>query len=502
MNQPFIHLHNHSDYSLLDGAAKIRKLVQKAVEYGMPALALTDHGNLFGAIEFYNEAKAYGIKPIIGMEAYITPASRHDRVAPKEGGVANHITLLAENMTGYKNLVKLTSLSYLEGFYYKPRIDFEILEQYKAGLIALSGCAKGLVADSIYRDKQKQARKRAAELRDLFGRENFFIEIMDHGLAIERKQMPALIEIARELEIPLVATNDTHYLCREHAEAQDALVCIQTGKVLEDTKRLRFATQELYLKSPAEMYQVFGDYREALLCTVEIAERCGLEFEFGRNYLPSFPLPEGYSDMELLRKLAYEGAARRFEKVDDTIRERLEKELGIIENTGFPGYFLIVSDLVNAAGKMGIPVGPGRGSAAGSLVSYCLGITNIDPLRYNLLFERFLNPDRVSMPDIDIDFADRERDKIIQYVKQKYGEDSVTQIITFGTMAAHAVVRDVGRVMGMSFDEVDQIAKMIPEELKITLDEALEKRPELAELAQRDPKIGKLIEISRVLEGL
>jgi len=502
MNQPFIHLHNHSDYSLLDGAAKISKLVRKAVEFGMPALALTDHGNLFGAIEFYMEANAAGIKPIIGMEAYISPASRHDRTAPDEGGVANHITLLTENETGYRNLVKLTSIAYLEGFYYKPRIDLEILDKYKEGLIALSGCAKGLVADAIYRDKPDRARRWASDLRDLFGRENFFIEIMDHGLEIERKQMPQLIGIAKDLEIPLVATNDTHYLCREHAEAQDALVCIQTGKILEDTKRLRFLTQELYLKSPEEMYRLFSDHPDALARTVEIAERCSLKLEFGKTFLPIFPLPEGYSEIELLRKLTYEGVQKRFEKVDEAIRERLEKELKIIGNTGFPGYFLIVSDLVGAAHRMGIPVGPGRGSAAGSLVSYCLGITNIDPLRYNLLFERFLNPERVTMPDIDIDFADRERDKIIQYVKQKYGEESVTQIITFGTMAAHAVVRDVGRVMGMSFDEVDQIAKMIPEELKITLDEALEKRPDLAELAHKDEKIGKLIEISLVLEGL
>ncbi|MBW7998083.1 MAG: DNA polymerase III subunit alpha [Candidatus Glassbacteria bacterium] len=502
MNKPFVHLHNHSDYSLLDGAAKTKNLVHQALQFGMPALALTDHGNLFGAIEFYTTAREAGIKPIIGIEAYITPASRHDRKPPSRGSVANHITLLAENETGYKNLIKLTSAAYLEGFYYKPRIDFELLESLREGLIALSGCPKGLIADAIYRDQPDRAREMAGRLTEVFGKGNFYMEIMDHGLDIERKQMPELIKLSRELDIPLVATNDTHYLCRDHAEAQDAMVCIQTGKTIEDDKRLKFSTNELYLKSPAEMYELFADHEDALRRTLEIAERCNLEFKFGDNYLPNFPLPAGYSEMDLLREKAFEGAKLRFHNVDERIENRLEKELKIIENTGFPGYFLIVADLVNAAKDMGIPVGPGRGSAAGSLVSYCLRVTNIDPLQYNLLFERFLNPERVSMPDIDIDFSDRERDRIIRYIREKYGDDSVCQIITFGTMAAHAVVRDVGRVMGMSFDEVDRIAKMIPEELKITLEDALRRRPDLKKLADNDKKIGKLIEISLVLEGL
>ncbi|MBN2290180.1 MAG: DNA polymerase III subunit alpha, partial [Candidatus Glassbacteria bacterium] len=338
--------------------------------------------------------------------------------------------------------------------------------------------------------------------REIFGPENFFIEIMDHGLDIEREVLPGLVKIAGELEIPLVATNDSHYLLREHYESQDALVCIQTGKVLDDPKRLRFETQELYLKSPEEMYALFPDNPEALARTVEIAERCKVKLEFGKNYLPAFPLPEGYSEIQLLEKQAREGAQRRYGVIDEAAEQRLRFELDIIKQTGFPGYFLIVGDFVGEARRLGIPVGPGRGSAAGSLVSYCLGITNIDPLKYNLLFERFLNPERVSMPDIDIDFSDRDRDKVIQYVKEKYGQDNVTQIITFGTMKARAVVRDVGRVMGMPYGEVDNIAKMIPEELGMTLEAALQKRPELAEKAAKEPRVARLLKISRVLEGM
>jgi DNA polymerase III subunit alpha len=502
MKKPFIHLHNHSDYSLLDGAVKTKNLVHQALQFGMPAIALTDHGNMFGAVEFHNHARSAGIKPIIGIEAYITSASRHDRKAPNRGSVANHITLLAENNTGYQNLIKLTSSAYLEGFYYKPRIDFELLENHAEGLIALSGCAKGLVADAIYRDDNKLAREMAGRLTELFGKGNFYIEIMDHGIDIERKQLPELVKISRELDIPLVASNDTHYLCREHAEAQDALVCIQTGKTVDDEKRLKFSMQELYLKSPEEMYELFSDHEDALTNTMEIAERCNVELDFSGDYLPSFPLPSGYSEMDLLREQSFEGARQIFGEIDERIEARLNKELDIIKNTGFPGYFLIVSDLVKAAKEMKVPVGPGRGSAAGSLVSYCLQITNVDPLKYDLLFERFLNPERVTMPDIDIDFSDRERDKIIRYIHDKYGDDSVCQIITFGTMAAHGVVRDVGRVLGMTFDEVDRIAKMIPEELKITLGEALKRRADLKELAEKDKRVGKLMEISLVLEGL
>ena len=499
---PFVHLHNHSDYSLLDGAAKIKRMVAQAASFGMSALALTDHGNMFGAIEFYSEAKKAGIKPILGMESYITHGSRLTRTAEEGAGNYHHLTLLSEDNTGYHNLARLSSIGYLEGFYYKPRIDLESLRANIAGLIGLSGCVKGPVAELIYRGRLDEARENAAMYRDLFGPDRFFIEIMDHGIDIERVVMPELVKIARDLNIPLVATNDAHYLCRDDAEAQDALVCIQTGKVLDDEKRLKFGTQELYLKSPQEMLDTFRDFPDAVTRTAEIAERCNVSIEFGKYLLPEFPLPPGYDKNGYLEELARKGMKKRYPQADQSIENRLTYELDIIRQTGFPGYFLIVSDFVQKSREMGVPVGPGRGSAAGSLVSYCLGITNIDPLKYNLLFERFLNPERVSMPDIDIDFADREREKVIQYVKDKYGEDNVTQIITFGTMAARAVVRDVGRVMGMPFDEVDRIAKMIPEELGITLDKALEVRPELREMGEKNPRIGKLLEISKTLEGV
>ena len=502
MEKPFVHLHNHSDYSLLDGACKASQLVDQAAGFGMKALALTDHGNLCGAIEFYTEARKAGLNPIIGMEAYVTAGDRKNRSAPTDGPVYNHLTLLARNNEGYANLVKLSSIGYLEGFYYRPRLDFEVLEKYHGGLIALSGCAKGLVADLIARDRLDQAREMAVTLRDLFGADNFFIEIMDHGLDIEKVVMPHLIRISRETLIPLVVTNDTHYLLRDHYEAQDALVCIQTGKVLDDPKRLHFQTRELYLKSPDEMYAAFPDHKDALARTVEIAEMCRLDIEFERNLLPAFPLPEGCTEIQLLEKLAREGARGRYGELSEEVSKRFDREIDVISHTGYAGYFLIVSDIVDQARHLGIPVGPGRGSAAGSIVSYCLGITNINPLKYNLLFERFLNPERITMPDIDIDFEDRQRDKIIQYIKDKYGEERVAQIITFGTMAAHAVVRDVGRVLGMTYDEVDRIAKMIPEELGMTLDKALTMRPDLAELSQKDSRINKLLSISKVLEGV
>jgi len=501
MDKPFVHLHNHSDYSLLDGACKISHLVERTANMGMPAVALTDHGNMFGIIEFYKTAIRRGIKPVLGMEAYTIPGKQESR-KPEGPGLYNHLTLLAENGDGYRNLIRLASLGYTRGFYYKPRIALESLAEHRRGLIALSGCAKGPVADLIFRDKPEQAREAAAGLRELFGVENFFIEIMDHGLEIERKVLPELIKIADELEIPLVATNDSHYLCREHSEAQDALVCIQTGKALDDPKRLRFESQELYLKTPEEMYALFPDNTEALTRTLEIAERCNVELRFGENYLPAFPLPEGYTEIQLLEEQAREGAKRRYGTTDGEVEKRLRFELDIINQTGFPGYFLIVGDFVNQARRMGIPVGPGRGSAAGSLVSYCLGITNIDPLQYNLLFERFLNPERVSMPDIDIDFSDRDRDKVIQYVKEKYGNDNVTQIITFGTMKARAVVRDVGRVLGMGYGEVDSIAKLIPEEQGMTLEKALQKRPDLVEKASKEKNVDRLLKISKVLEGM
>ena len=469
----------------------------------MPALALTDHGNMFGAIEFYKAARKAGIKPIVGMEAYTVSGDMREK---KNTGTSryNHMTLLVKDAEGYRNLVKLSSAAYLEGFYYKPRVDFDTISKHARGIIALSGCVKGPVAELLYYDKYDEARQAAGMLRDMFGAENFFIEIMDHNLEIEKKVLPQLIKISRDLEIPLVATNDSHYLCQDHSEAQDALVCIQTNKEINDPKRLKFETHELFLKSPEQMYTLFGnDYEDALKRTLDIAERCNLEIELGKHYLPRFPhLEEGETEESRLEKMAYEGAHKRYGEISEEIKKRLDYELEIIRGSGFPGYFLITADFVQYAKRQGIPVGPGRGSAAGSLVSYCLEITNIDPLRYNLLFERFLNPERVSMPDIDIDFSDRGREKVITYIKETYGEENVTQIITFGTMAAKAVVRDVGRVMGLPFGDVDRIAKMIPNELKMTLDKALERSAELRDEVERDPQVAKLLEISQTLEGM
>ncbi|MEA2063834.1 MAG: DNA polymerase III subunit alpha, partial [Gemmatimonadota bacterium] len=513
MEKPFVHLHNHSDYSLLDGASKIEAMVRLTAEKGMPAIALTDHGNLFGAIEFYKTAtrgveietggqtRLVKIKPILGMEAYLTGGSMESRQA-KGPGEYNHLTLLSENDEGFRNLTVLSSLGYTRGFYYKPRIDMEALGKYRSGLIALSGCVRGPVADLIFRGKPDKAREAASGLLDLFGPDNFFIEIMDHGLDIERQVLPELIKIARELGIPLVATNDCHYLNREDFEAQDALVCIGRNQQLDDPKRQRIETRELYLKSPEEMYATFPDHPEAVARTLEIAERCNVQFEFGKNHLPAFPLPDGYTEVQLLDELARKGARDRYGPERKEIEDRLRYELDIIENAGYAGYFLIVSDFVDYARQHDIPVGPGRGSAAGSIVSYCLGITDIDPLEYDLLFERFLNPERVEMPDIDIDFSDRGREEVYRYVKQKYGEGNVTQVITFGTMAARAVVKDVGRVLGLPYGEVENFAKLIPEDHGITLEEALRKRPELTEKAASNSTFGKLMRISKVLEGV
>ena len=501
MDKPFVHLHNHSDYSLLDGASRIKPMVAQAARLGMPAIALTDHGNMFGAVEFYSEAQKAGIKPIIGMESYITHGSRFAKTSEEGGGVYHHLTLLSEDNQGYHNLVRLSSIGYLEGFYYKPRIDLEVLRENCKGLIALSGCVKGPVAELILRGRPDEARKNAAMYRDLFGPDRFFIEIMDHGIDIEKQVMPELIKIARDLNIPLVATNDSHYLCREDAEAQDALVCIQTGKVLDDTKRLKFGTTELYLKSPEEMYRTFGDFPEAVALSDEIAARCNVSFEFGKYLLPAFPLPAGYDENQYLAELAREGAEKRYPQIDERVEQRLAYELDIIKTTGFPGYFLIVSDFVRESRKMGIPVGPGRGSAAGILVSYCLGITNIDPLALQPAVRALPEPGARHHARYRHRFRRPRTGKVIQYVKEKYGEDNVCQIITFGTMAARAVVRDVGRVMGMPYGEVDRIAKLIPDELGITLEKALEVRPELKEMGEKNPRIAKLLEISKTLEG-
>ncbi len=499
----FVHLHVHSEYSLLDGAIKIPDLIQKVAEWGLPAIALTDHGNLFGAIEFYSEAQKHGIKPIIGMEAYLTPGRMTEK--PKTG-IPNyyHITLLAESLQGYKNLMYLTSQSYLKGFYYKPRIDFELLKERSEGLIALSGCLKGPIASKLQEGKEEEAIRLAHELIEIFGRENFYIELMDLGVEENRRINPKLIQLAQELDLKIVATNDVHYLNPDDRIVQDVLLCIQTGKKLSDEDRLKIAHMDLYLRSPEEMAELFRDYPEALRNTVEIAERVNIELDLGSQtlHLPKFDIPEGFEDANAyLAHLAWKGLEERVGSPPPAkYKERLEHELQVIKNLGFSGYFLIIWDIVRKAREMGIPVGPGRGSAVGSLVLYSLGVTQLDPLQYGLLFERFLNPERVSPPDVDIDFSDVGRDAIIQYVRERFGEDNVSQIITFGKMLSRLVVRDVGRVLGIGYSEVDKLAKMIPQRQDMTLQKALEEVPQLREKLQ-DPRFQQLLDIAVKVEG-
>lgn len=500
----FVHLHTHSQYSLLDGACHIDRLVALAKEFKMPALAVTDHGNMFGAIEFYQKATKAGVKPIIGFEAYVAAGSRFDKkpssVYP-DGGF--HLVLLAKNQIGYKNLLKLTSAGYLEGFYHRPRIDKELLRQHSDGLLACSACLKGEVNWHLMKGDVDSAVATARELQEIFGEGNFFLEIQNHGIDAQVTILPKIVAISRETGIPLVATNDCHYLRQEDHKAHDALLCIQTGKMIEDTDRMRYRTDQIYFKSPEEMEELFSDYPEAIANTVRIAEACNLELEFGKLLLPVFPIPDSFpGPNRYLEHLCQEGMKERYGEIPPDHQKRLEYELGVIKQMGYAGYFLIVKDFCDYARAEGIRVGPGRGSAAGSIVSYVLGITDIDPMRFELLFERFLNPERVSMPDIDIDFADRDRDKIIQYVVKKYGSENVCQIITFGTMAARAVVRDVGRVLGVPYGDVDKIAKMIPFAVDMTLEKALAKTPELVELIKSDKRIETLIDYSRTLEGL
>ncbi|MEA2030764.1 MAG: DNA polymerase III subunit alpha [candidate division Zixibacteria bacterium] len=500
----FVHLHTHSQYSLLDGACRLDSVIKLAKEFKMPALAITDHGNMFGAIEFYLKARKAGIKPIIGTEAYVAGGSRFERKPSQEypdGGY--HLVLLVKNQTGYRNLMKLSSAGFREGFYHRPRIDKELLRQYSEGLIATSACLKGEIPWHLLHGNTEAAVATARELQDIFGEGNFYIELQNHNLEPEQIVIPKLVAIANETGIPLVATNDCHYLRKEDSAAHDALLCIQTGKTIEDTDRMRYKTQELYFKSPEEMDRLFGDFKEALANTILIAEKCNLELDTGKLLLPVFPIPSKYKGPDaFLHALCIDGLSRLYNEIDEKIQKRLDYELGIIKQMGYAGYFLIVKDFCDYARSRNIRVGPGRGSAAGSLVSYALGITSIDPMKFELLFERFLNPERISMPDIDIDFADRDRDKIIKYVIDKYGEDNVCQIITFGTMAARAVIRDVGRVLAIPYSEVDKIAKLIPEKIGITLEEALVKEPELAELKKNDDRIDRLINYAMTLEGL
>ena len=506
MSRPFVHLHNHSDYSLLDGAIQIRKMVGAARDFGMPALALTDHGNLFGSIHFYLEARKAGIKPIVGMEAYSTRADRRERGgAGRRGPEMNHLILLCRDYEGYRNLVQLSSHAYLEGFYYKPRVDRELLRRHSGGLIATSACMSGEVNRLLASGNLDEARQSALELQEIFGEGNFYLEIQNHGIEEEDRIRERAVDLSRETGIPLVATNDCHYLKRGDHKAHEVLLCINTGGDLEDENRFYIGSEELYFKSGDEMAALFPDLPEALENTVRIAERCDLEIPLGESAMPHFPLPDSYDNPErYLKDLSQAGLRERYPEKTRELSERLDYELDIINRMGFSGYFLITRDFIDAARERDIAVGPGRGSAAGSLVCYCLGITDIDPIEHGLLFERFLNPERVSLPDIDIDFDYVRRGEVIEYVTEKYGKENVCQIITFGTMKARAVVRDVGRVLKIPYGEVDRIAKMIPETLGMTLEKAMELNPELAELSrQHEPwPCDELIRYSLTLEGL
>jgi DNA polymerase III subunit alpha len=526
----FVHLHLHTDYSLLDGACDLEEVVDEAARRKMPAVAVTDHGNLFAAESFYHAAKTRGVKPIIGCEVYVAKGSRHDRgeTAPRDAANGhvnptaaepgqrglNHLVLLCENAEGYRNLIKLVSAGYLEGFYYKPRIDYDLLAKHSRGLIALSACLRGAVTENLVEERPDQAREAAYRLRDIFGKGNFFLEIQDQGLDIEKRVNPKIAALSRETGIPLVATNDCHYLKHSDAHAQEVLLCIQTGKTMSDTHRMKFATDQFFFKTAEEMAQVFGEIPEALERTVAIAERCNVKIDAMQNSFPDFQVPEGHTVDTYFEAVSREGFVARVPVLETrakagmlrkTLAEyetRLTNEIRMIQKMRYAGYFLIVWDFIRHARAQGIPVGPGRGSAAGSLVSYALQITDVDPLQYDLLFERFLNPERVSMPDIDIDFCMRRRGEVIEYVTGKYGRANVAQIITFGTMAAKAAIKDVGRAMDLPYGEVDRIAKLVPAQLNITLDEALKQAPQLKSLIESDARYKDLMEVAKRLEGL
>ena len=498
----FTHLHVHTEYSLLDGSNKINEYVSRVKELGMKSAAITDHGVMFGCIDFYKAAKAAGIKPILGCEVYVAPGSRFDKEKGKEEDRYYHLVLLAETQEGYQNLIKIVSYGFVDGFYYKPRVDMELLEQYHEGIIALSACLAGEVARNLARGFYKEGKEAALRYEKIFGKGNFFLELQDHGIPEQRQVNHELIRMSRETGIELVATNDVHYTYSSDAEAHDILLCVQTGKSLKDENRMRYEGGQYYVKSEEEMRRLFPYAPEAIENTGKIAERCNVEIEFGVTKLPKFDVPDGYTAWEYLNKLCFEGLDKRYTDNKEELKKRLNYELGVIKDMGYVDYFLIVWDFIRYAREHGIMVGPGRGSAAGSLVSYTLGITKLDPIKYDLLFERFLNPERVSMPDIDVDFCFERRQEVIDYVVEKYGKDQVVQIVTFGTMAARGVIKDVGRVMDVPYVQCDTIAKMIPQELNITIDKAMKANPELKKIYETDETVRKLIDMSRRLEGL
>src|SRR6266699_726549 len=511
----FVHLHLHTDYSMLDGACDVEKLVHRVKELGMPAVAMTDHGNIFGAVHFLNAANKAGVKPIVGCELYVCKKEDHviERTPP-DGDTYNHLLVLAENEVGYRNLVKITSEASLRGFYYKPRVSKKFLAEHSQGLIGLSGCLKGEVAEYLMEDKYEAARNAAATYRDIFGKENFYLELQDQGLEMEHRIRPHLFKLEKDIGLPLVATNDSHYLCEDDAHAQDVIVCIQTGKSIQDPNRMKFQGTGFYVKSHDEMYQVFKDSPDVLSRTLEIAERCHVQLAKVSNPFPHFDVPAGYTLDSYFEHVTREGFARRLEALRELeqsgrlkhslaqYEQRLARELGIIQQMRFSGYFLIVWDFIRYAKEHNIAVGPGRGSAAGSLVSYSLGITDLDPLQHELLFERFLNPERISMPDIDIDFCMNRRGEVIDYVTRKYGRENVAQIITFGTMAAKAAIKDVGRAMDIPYSDVDRIAKMVPNQLNIKLDRAIKDSPALQQAYETDAQVKELLDTAKKLEGM
>src|SRR5882762_2179369 len=509
----FVHLHLHTEFSLLDGACRIDEVLDQAAALKMPALAVTEHGNMFSSVIFHDHARARGLNPILGCEVYVAPGSRLEK-SGNPGATQNHLVLLAETLEGYHNLIKLVSAGYTDGFYYKPRIDKELLAQHAKGLIGLSSCLKGEVAEGLSHSQDRKAIEAAASYRDILGPENFFLEMQWHGIEEQRLVNSGIPAIARDLKLPMVCPNDVHYLRDTDAHAHDILLCIGTGKGVSDPKRLRYDAKQFFLKTAEEMAEVFKDFPDALANTMRIAERCNVTIPEGENFLPDFDVPIGYTVDSYFEKVARDGFAYRLPRLKqlalegtlrhtiDEYERRLTYELDMIKMMKYPGYFLIVWDFIRYARERGIPVGPGRGSAAGSLVAYCMRITDVDPLDFDLIFERFLNPERVSMPDIDIDFCERRRGEVIDYVTRKYGRENVAQIITFGTMKAKAVVRDVGRVLEMPFADVDKVAKQIPPALDMTLDKALEENETLRQMEQSDPKVKELLSVARRLEGM
>lgn len=498
----FTHLHVHTEYSLLDGSCKIKELVAKAKELGMDSMAITDHGVMYGVIDFYRAAREVGIKPIIGCEIYVAPNSRFDREQTGGEDRYYHLVLLAENDIGYHNLMKIVSKGFVDGFYYRPRVDKEILQTYHEGIIALSACLAGEVPRYITKGLYEEAKKRAKEYESIFGKGNFFLELQDHGISEQQRVNQELLRMSQETGIELVATNDIHYINAQDAIPHDILLCIQTGKKVSDENRMRYEGGQYYCKSEQQMQELFPYALQALENTHKIAQRCNVEIEFGVTKLPKFQVPEGYTSWEYLRKLCYEGLTRRYPNQQEQLKERLEYELDTIHSMGYVDYFLIVWDFIHFARQNHIMVGPGRGSAAGSIVSYCLEITNIDPIKYDLLFERFLNPERVSMPDIDVDFCYERRQEVIDYVVKKYGKEQVVQIVTFGTLAAKGVIRDVGRVLDLPYSLCDSIAKMVPNDLNMTIETALKMNPELRSMYETNEQVKYLIDMSLRLEGL